>query len=331
MKQLDPDHVVLLSNNLSQTLAGSIAKRLDLPVSPAIVERFSDGEVRVQIGTEVPIRNSWVFIIGSTPPPAENWVETWLLADAARRAAAEKVIWVAPYIGYGRQDRKIKGHDPISSKVFMSICERIIRYNQIIAIDLHSGQSQGFVDIPCSNLWGRKLVLRHILNRMGLSYNDGDISEELSRLAIGGPDPGAYKVTWHYAGKFNCILVGGLKTRPAPGQHEMVLVGGDKAKGRDVVILDDMSDTSGTLVEFARLLKEKGAKQIYAGFSHSVLSGSAIEKIEASEIDYVVTTDTIPPKRTSPKIEVITVADELAEAIYNVVNGESVSGLVDQL
>ncbi len=331
-KTLDPNNVVLLATEASLDLSQSISKKLKLPLSECRCGRFNDGEVRVDIGDNAPLRNSWVFIIGATPPPMEHWTEVWLLADAAFRAATpeHRIVWVAPYVGYGRQDRKINVHDAISSKLFFNMT-KVAHVGQIIAVDLHCGQAQGFFEGPMANLWGRKIVLQRILQKLNIPY-DGIDQQRLQSIALGGPDPGAYKICWHYASKFNCILVGGLKTRPAPGELEMVLVGGNKVQDRTVIILDDMSDTSGTVIEFAKLVKEKGAKQVIAGFTHPVLSSDgngidAVTKIESSAIDAVVTTDTLPLKRTSPKFEVVSVADELAEAIRRTVIGDSVSGM----
>lgn len=330
MNLLNGERVVLLSTNCSLELAQKIADNLELPLSSRVCGRFNDGEVQVQIGMDVPLRNSWIFIIGSTPPPMESWGEVWLLADAAKRAGAKQVVWVVPYIGYGRQDRKMEGHDPISSKTLLNLTVAA-GVQQIIGVDLHCGQAQGFIDIPFSNLWGRKLVLQRILEILGIHYGRKEDENLLSELALAGPDPGAYKLTWHYAGKFNCILVGALKTRPEPGKFEMVLVAGDKAAGRDVIMLDDMSDTCGTLIEMGDLLTGKGARRIIAGFTHAVLSGNAIGKLNASKIERIVTTDTLPLKQQSDKIEVVSVAGELAQAIECVVTGKSVSSLAKQL
>ena len=248
------------------------------------------------------------------------------MADAAVRAGAHDIIWVAPYIGYGRQDRKIEGHDPISASVALRLTVEA-GVTQIISVDLHCGQLQAFIPIPFANLWGRKLIMQRILGMLGISRDD---KEKLSRLAIVAPDPGSYHVASHYAGKFACILIGGLKTRPEPNISEIVLVGGEKAKGRPAIILDEMIDTCGTVIEVSEKLDDKEASSILVGASHAVLSGDAIELIEDSPIKKVVVTDTIPLERTSPKIEVVTVAGELATAIQYAATKGIVSGLAKQ-
>jgi len=318
--------MVLLAGNSVPELAAKISDNLKIPLSKALVGRYADDEVRVQIGTEVPIRDKKVFIIQSTCSPAENWFELFLLADAARRAGAHDLVWVGPYLGYSRQDRKVDGHDPISAAVALNMAVTA-GITQIISVDLHSGQLQGFVPIPFANLWGRKMVLRRILKFLGISLDD---KEGLSQLAILAPDAGSYQVAHHYAEKFQCILLGAVKTRPRPNISELALVGGEKAKGRIVIILDEMMDTCGTMIHAADRLMEKEAKRVIAGASHALFSGNAVEEIEKSQIEKVVVTDTIPIKKRSPKIEVVSVASELAKAIQYAANKGIVSGLATQ-
>ena len=328
MGVVNGEDVVLLTGNSVPDLAQSVSRKLKIPLSDANVERFNDGEVQVQIGKKVALRGKTVFIIQSTFPPAENWLEMWLLADAAHLAGAKDIIWLATYMGYARQDRKIAGHDPISAAMVlrMTVAAGV---TQIIAVDLHCGQIQGFENIPFANLWGRKLILRHILKMLDISSEN---KKQLSELAIIAPDPGSYYVASHYASKFSCILIGGLKIRSAPGEiEEIVLVGGEKAEGRTCIILDEMIDTAGTIIGVAEKLESKKADRILVGTTHPLLSGSAVESIDESPIEKVVVADTIPLKKSSSKIEVVTVATELATAIEYVTNKGIVSGLAGQL
>lgn len=322
--QLEP---VLLTGNSVPALAKSISEKLAIPITGGIVGRFTDGEVRVEIDPNTPLRDRTVFIIQSTQPPAEHWFELWLLSDAARRAGAEKVIWVAPYIGYGRQDRKRQGHDPISAKVALN--NTVINgVTEIIPVDLHCGQLQGFADIPIGNLWGRKLIVRAILEELGLL----PLAGPLTQLAFNSPDAGSFAVSSYYAGKLGAYLIPSLKNRLEPNKvEEIVLVAGDKAEGRDTIPLDDMVDTATTLIGVGGHLKARGAKRVIEGATHALLSGDAIERIEASpNIDLMFVTDTIPLKRPSPKIRVVSVAGELAMAMKLVITGGIVSSLPKQ-
>lgn len=326
MTKVNGKDVVLLAGGSVPALADSISSILDIPLGSRMIGRHNDGEVKIAIGQDVPLRGKKVFIIQSTPPPGENWFELWFLADAARRAGASDVIWVAPYIGYGRQDRKIKGHDPISAAV---VLEQTITagVKQIISVDLHSGQLQGFIPNPFGNLWGRKLILKRILAYLGITTED---PKNLSELAFIAPDAGSYGVAMYYAQKFGSILIGALKNRPKPGVSEIVLVGGEKAEGRTCILLDDAADTLGTLKGVSERLHKKGAKRILAGATHPLLTGNAIPDLEASPIEKLFVSDSIPLKGVSEKIEVVSVAEELAKAITLVMTNGIVSELPSQ-
>ncbi len=318
---------VLLAGNSVPELARRVSVILNIPLTAAVVGRFADGEVRVEIDPNAALRDRTVFIIQSTQPPAEHWFELWLLADAARRAGASKIIWVAPYIGYGRQDRKKQGHDPISAKIVITNTV-LSGVTEIIPVDLHCGQIQGYADIPISNLWGRKLIIRAILDDMGLRMHAGP----LTHLAFNNPDAGSFAVASYYAGKYGAYLIPSLKNRMEPNKvEEIVLVAGDKAEDRDTISLDDMVDTATTLIGVGGHLKARKAKRVIAAATHPLFSGDAIERIEETpNIDLIYVTDTIPLKRPSPKIKVVSVADELAIAMKLVITGGIVSSLPRQ-
>ncbi|MFH1031343.1 MAG: ribose-phosphate diphosphokinase [Chloroflexota bacterium] len=331
------DNAVLLAGNslhpagrdeTKKTLVDEVSEILGIPIAESLVGCFNDGEVRVEVGKKVPLRKKTAFIMQSTPAPEENWRELFLLADACRRAAAGEIIWVAPYIGYARQDRKMHGHDPISAaQVLKQAVAAGIQ--QIITFDLHCGQLQGVVDIPFGNLWGRKLILRYILSEiLGIPYDDRD---KTSQLAIGAPDPGSFAVAAYYADLFDCILIPALKRRPRPGQvGQMILLEDQKASGRVCIPLDEMADSAGTQIEMGRQLKQRGATQVIGGATHGVLSGDAVDQIEQSDIDIMVITNTIRQLRESPKIKVVSVAKELSDAMSIVLKGGIVSGLAEQ-
>ncbi|MFH0805110.1 MAG: ribose-phosphate diphosphokinase [Patescibacteria group bacterium] len=337
MNGTNSDSAVLLAGNslhpadrdtTQKTLVDEVSEILQIPIAEALVGRFNDAEVRVEVGKRVELRKKTVFIMQSTPPPEENWRELFLLADACRRAAAGEIIWVAPNIGYARQDRRMHGHDPISAA---QVLKQAVAagVQQIITLDLHCGQLQGVVDIPFGNLWGRKVMLRHILSSiLGIAHDDFD---RLSQLAIGAPDPGSFPVAAYYADLFGCYLIPALKRRPRPNVvGQMILLEDEKANGRVCIPLDEMVDTAGTMIEMSRQLKQRGATQVICAATHPVLSGNAIDRIEQSDIDIMVTTNTIRLPRQSPKIQVVSVATELADAMNIVLNGGIVSGLAEQ-
>jgi ribose-phosphate pyrophosphokinase len=331
--QVTDANTVLLAGNSVPELAAKVGEKLGLPIADALVKRFSDGEVRVQIGPKVSLRGRKVFIIQSTFAPAENWVELFLLADAVRRAGADDIIWLAPYIGYGRQDRKMSGHDPISAAVMLGLAvESGIK--QIIPMDLHCGQEQGFISVPCANLWGRKVVLRRIFELLEF---DTENSERLrqqvtDQVVFVAPDPGSAHVVSHYVQKFGALSIVGMKTRLQPNVTENIaLLDGNRARGKTCIILDDVCDTFGTMnAIISTLIEKEEAKQVFVGTTHPILSGQAYELIASSPVTKIVVTDTVPLRKQSPKIEVVSVAEELATAVRYVVLSGIVSGLAAQ-
>jgi len=306
----------VFSGSSNRPLVGKICEKLGVKVGPLTIKRFCDGEIWVRF--EESIRGKDVFIIQSTNSPAENYMELLLILDAARRASAARITAVLPYYGYARQDRKDQPRVPISARLFMDLLVKA-GADRIMAMDLHSTQIQGYVDVPFDHLYSRPALLEHCLS----------LSEDTSSdLVIVAPDMGSVHRTRSYAGVLNRSLAIIDKRRTAHNQSEVMHLIGE-VKGKRALIVDDMCDTAGTLVAGARRLKDLGALDIYAMFTHPVLSGEAIERIKDSPIDRVITTDTIylPAEKRIPKMEVVSVADIFAEAIQRTNNEDSISVL----
>jgi len=306
----------VFSGSSNRPLVEKICEKLGVKVGPLTIKRFSDGEIWVRF--EESIRGKDVYIIQSTNPPAENYMELLLILDAARRASAARITAVLPYYGYARQDRKDQPRVPISARLFMDLLVKA-GADRIMAMDLHSTQIQGYVDVPFDHLYSRPALLEHCL-----SLNEDTSSD----LVIVAPDMGSVHRTRSYAGVLNRSLAIIDKRRTSHNQSEVMHLIGE-VKGKRALIVDDMCDTAGTLVAGARRLKDLGALDIYAMFTHPVLSGDAIERIKDSPIDRVITTDTIylPEEKRIPKIEVVSVADIFAEAIQRTNNEDSISVL----
>jgi ribose-phosphate pyrophosphokinase len=306
--------VVILTGNSNPELATKICEHRGTSLDEAIVGRFSDGEIEVEIIKSV--RKADVFIIQSTQPPAENILELLLMIDAARRASAECITAVVPYLGYGRQERKNKPRVPISAKLIVGLIEKA-GANRVVTIDLHTGALQGFFDIPEDNLYASKVLIPYFK------------SLKMSDLVIVAPDTGSVKKARAYANKhFDCPIAIIDKRRPKPNESEVLNIIGE-VKEKNVLIIDDMTDTAGTITEAAEALKKAGAKTIIAGCTHPVLSGPAIDRIAKSCIEQLVVTDTIPlsEEKKIEKIKVVSVAGMLAEVIQRIHYGESVAHL----
>ncbi|HAE87068.1 TPA: ribose-phosphate diphosphokinase [Candidatus Marinimicrobia bacterium] len=306
----------VFSGSSNRPLVEKICEKLGINVGPLTIKQFSDGEIWVRF--EESIRGKDVFIIQSTNSPAENYMELLLILDAARRASAARITAVLPYYGYARQDRKDQPRVPISARLFMDLLVKA-GADRIMAMDLHSTQIQGYVDVPFDHLYSRPALLEHCLS----------LSEDTSSdLVVVAPDMGSVHRTRSYAGVLNRSLAIIDKRRTSHNQSEVMHLIGE-VKGKRALIVDDMCDTAGTLVAGARRLKDLGALDIYAMFTHPVLSGEAIERIKDSPINQVITTDTIylPEEKRIPKIEVVSVADIFAEAIQRTNNEDSISVL----
>ena len=310
------DKIKIFSGNSNLALSERICASLGLPLGMAKVRTFSDGEVMVEIGENV--RGRDVYVVQSTCQPTNNnLMELLIMMDALRRASAATITAVIPYYGYARQDRKVAPRTPISSKLVADLITTA-GADRVVTIDLHAGQIQGFFNIPVDNLYAAPVILEHLRKR----FPDGS-------AVMVSPDAGGTERARAFAKRLGCSLAVIDKRRTGPNVAEVMHLIGD-VRGKEAIILDDMIDTAGTLTQAARALKEHGAKTIYACATHGVLSGPAIDRINESEIEAVIVTDTIPlgekGERTT-KVKVLSVAELLAEAIRRIHEDESVSSL----
>ncbi|MEJ5245345.1 MAG: ribose-phosphate pyrophosphokinase [Bacteroidota bacterium] len=304
----------IASGRSNKLLADKVANHLGLELSETLVRNFSDGEIWVKFNDNV--RGVDLFIIQSTFAPADNILELLMLIDAAKRASAKRVTAVIPYFGYARQDRKDQPRVALTAKLIANLLERA-GADRIITIDLHSSQIQGFFDIPMDHLYASPVLIRQ-LKKIGLE-----------NVTFAAPDVGGAKTARSYAKRFGGDLVLVDKRRPQHNVAEIMHIIGD-VKDKNVVIVDDMIDTGTTFVNCAEALMDKGALHIIGVCVHPVLSGNALDKIDASNaVSKVLVTDTIPLKRHSDKIEIVSVAELLAEAIIRTHDNRSISSLFE--
>jgi len=301
--------VKIFAGRASEQLATNIAKSFGASLGDVKVSVFSDGEF--QPSFEETVRGQDVFIVQSTMPPTENLFELLLLVDAARRASARKIIAVIPYFGFARQDRKDKPRVAIGAKLVANML-MAAGVDRVMTMDLHADQIQGFFEVPVDHLFASTLFFKEV--------------EKLDQqnLVVAAPDAGGAKRANSYAKNLNCGLALCHKHRKKANEIAEMTVIGD-VMGKDVVIIDDMCDTAGTLTTAADLLIEKGAKSVRAFTTHAVLSGPAFERINASKLTELIVTDTIPLQKHSDKIRVVSVADLFADVIKRLVNNESIS------
>lgn len=290
-------------------MAENIAKELGIKLGESSVTQFSDGEFQPVFNESV--RGCTVFIVQSTIPPGDNLLEMLLLIDAAKRASAYKIIAVMPYFGLARQDRKDKPRVSIGAKLVADLLETA-GVNRVMTLDLHADQIQGFFNVPVDHLYASSLFVEKV-KEMNLKY-----------LSISAPDMGGSKRANAYSRHLQSEMVLSYKLRKKPNVVEEISIIGE-VKGRDVVIIDDMIDTAGTLTFAAQMIKDRGARSINAFATHAVLSGPALERIENSPIEKLVVTDSIPIAKISPKIEVVSVAKLFADTIDSVYHNESIS------
>ncbi len=301
--------VKIFAGRASEQLAADIAKSFGASLGDVKVSVFSDGEF--QPSFEETVRGQDVFLVQSTMPPTENLFELLLLVDAARRASARKIIAVIPYFGFARQDRKDKPRVAIGAKLVANML-MAAGVDRVMTMDLHADQIQGFFEVPVDHLFASTLFFKEI--------------EKLDRqnLVVAAPDAGGAKRANSYAKNLNCGLALCHKHRKKANEIAEMTVIGDVV-GKDVVIIDDMCDTAGTLTTAADLLIEKGAKSVRAYTTHAVLSGPAFERIASSKLTELIVTDTIPLQKQSDKIRVLSVAELFADVIKRLVNNESIS------
>lgn len=308
----------IFTGNSNPALAKEIVKHLKMPLGKAVVGAFSEGEVRVKI--EENARGKDVFIVQSTcPPPNRNLMELLILIDALKRASSRRITAVVPYFGYARQDRKDQPRVPITAKLVANLLTTA-GADRILTVDLHAGQIQGFFDIPMDHLYAVNIFVNHIKKL------------KLKNIAVVSPDVGGIKMARGYAKRLGAPLAIVDKRRVSGEDTEVMnILGEEEVKGRNVVIIDDLVATAGSIVEAASALKKAGAKDIYAAITHPVLSGPAKERINKSVIKTLFVTNTIPVDNVKKykKIEVLSIAPLLAEAIKRIHNEESVSSLFD--
>ena len=305
----------LFSGNANRPLAKEIAQHLHMRLGDADVSRFSDGEVYVQINENV--RGQDVFVVQPTCPPVnDHLMELLVMIDAFKRASARRITAVLPYYGYGRQDRKVMPRVPITAKLVADLittagCQRVL------AVDLHAGQIQGFFDIPVDHLFAAPPVIVDYLAK-----------KDLKDPVLVSPDAGGVERARAIAKRLNAGLAIIDKRRDGPNVAVFMYLIGD-VKDKDVVVIDDMIDTAGTLIQAVEAVKREGARRVLACAVHGVLSGPAIQRIENSALEEVVITNSVPltPDKASPKIHVLSVAPLLAEAIRRIHDEESVSTL----
>ena len=293
-------------------LASKIAEKIGKPLGSIELKRFSDGEIWVKYREN--IRGLDVFLVQSTNPPAENWMELLIMIDAAKRASAQTITAVIPYFGYARQDRKDQPRVSITAKLVANLLT-VAGADRIITMDLHAAQIQGYFDIPFDHLYGSS-VFRDV------------VEFHKNNIVVVSPDVGGIKIARAYAKMFHCNLVVIDKRRPKQNLAEVVNIIGE-VDGKDILIVDDLIDTAGTFVGAIEALKERGALNIYGAITHSVLSGNALERIRNSQIDKLYITDTINVEgiEKEEKIKVISSAELFAEAIRRTYNNESISSL----
>jgi len=309
------DNFIIFSGNSNPVLSKKICDYLNVPLGGDKVKRFSDGEIQIEIDENV--RAKEVFVIQSTCPPVnENLVELLLMIDAFKRSSAAHITAVIPYYGYSRQDKKVAPRVPISAKLVADLLT-VAGADRIITMDLHAGQIQGFFDIPVDNLFAAPVIIDYIKD----NFNKD--------LVIVSPDAGGVERARAYAKRLNAGLAVVDKRRDAPNLAKATFIVGDVV-GKDVVILDDMVDTAGTLTEAAEAIMRNGANEVHAACAHPVLSGPAIERIEKSILKTVVVTDTIPLKKNAQacdKIKVLSIAMLVGEGIIRSFRGDSVTSL----
>ncbi len=300
---------LVVSGSATRYLAEKICAHLGCPLGNLVMTKFSDGEFAVSF--EESIRGRDIFLVQSTFPSSDNLMELLLMMDAAKRASARSINAVIPYFGWARQDRKDKPRVSIGAKLVADLLG-VAGIDRLITMDLHADQIQGFFDVPVDHLYGSGVILPYLKNL------------NLKNLVIASPDVGGAKRAKSYAKYLDCPLVLCNKTRACANVIAEMQVIGD-VKDKDVVIVDDMVDTAGTITKAADMMKAAGARSVRAVASHCVMSGPASERVQASALEEIVFTDSIPYTQRCAKVKQLSVAEMFAETIRRVINNESIS------
>jgi ribose-phosphate pyrophosphokinase len=297
----------LFTGSATVRLSEDVARNLQIKVGDATVSTFSDGEIMIRINENV--RGADVFVIQSTCMPVnDHLVELLLMIDALKRASAGRITAVMPYYGYARQDRKVQPRVPISAKMVADLVTAA-GTNRVLTVDLHAGQIQGFFNIPVDNLYAAPVLLDYMRRK-----SDPD------DLVVVSPDAGGVERARGFAKRLNCTIAIVDKRREKANECEIMNVIGD-VRGKDTLLLDDMVDTAGTITQAAEALRGNGAKRVWAACTHAVLSGPAVDRINASPIEELIVTDTIPldsKMAQCPKLKVLSIAELLGEAIKRI-------------
>ncbi|MBP5195892.1 MAG: ribose-phosphate pyrophosphokinase [Bacteroidaceae bacterium] len=303
------ENFLVVSGTATRYLAEKICQSLDCPLGNLIITKFSDGEFAVSY--EESIRGKDVFLVQSTFPSSDNLMELLLMMDAAKRASARSINAVVPYFGWARQDRKDKPRVSIGAKL-VADCMTVAGIDRLITMDLHADQEQGFFNCPVDHLYASSVMMPYIK------------SLNLKNLVMAAPDVGGSKRASNYAKYLNCPLVLCNKTRKKANEVSDMQIIGD-VTGADVVLVDDMVDTAGTITKAADLMMMNGANSVRAVASHCVMSGPASERVQNSALEEIVFTDSIPYTQRCAKVKQISIADLLAETIRRVVENKSIS------
>jgi len=308
------EKIMLIAGNAHPALAQGISRNLGIPLAAAHIARFPDGEIDIKVNDD--LRGADCFVIHPTCPPVnENWIELLLLLDTLRRASAGRITAVMPYYGYARKDRKDEGRVPISAKV---VANTLVNggADRLLTLDMHAAQIQGFFDIPVDHLYAKPVLLEAV-HRIGVD-----------RPVVVSPDVGGIKMARAYAKSLDNADLAIVDKRRISGSQVAVehIIG--EVEGRNVILVDDMISTGGSISEASRVCRKYGAKTIVIAVTHAVLCGPAVERLDAAPIDKILITDSIPPRANLPRnVEVVTVAPLLARAIMNIHRNESVSSL----
>jgi ribose-phosphate pyrophosphokinase len=311
------DRIVLISGTAHPELSQAISAELDVPLANAHVGRFPDGEIDIKVYDD--IRGADVFVLQPTSPPVnENWIELLLLLDCLRRASAGRITAVMPYYGYARKDRKDEGRVPISAKV---VANTVVGSGaeRVVTVDMHAAQIQGFYDIPVDHLYAKPVLMGAV---QALDIPDP---------VVVTPDVGGIKMARSWAKAIGADLAIVDKRRISGSEIAVEHVIGD-VEDRNVIIVDDMISTGGSISEAAHIVRREGARQIVLAVSHAVFCGPAVERLDGCPADRILVTDTIPRRGRSPRnLEMVSIAPLLARAIHNIHRCESVSSLFDEI